>query len=104
MKRWISERFGWVEPTRVDVHGPGCLVGERLVKGGRCAVTFERGDRRVVVEAGAAELAAMLEEAHRRVAAVAEQERRHQAMRAVGRRMNEQLADLRAAAFRALGG
>lgn len=101
--RWVAERFGRVEPTRVDVHGPGCVVGDRLVKSGRCAVTFERGDRRVVVEADAESLAGMLAEAHTRVARVAEQQQRLEAMRAVGRRMDETLAAVRAAARRALG-
>lgn len=101
--RWVTERFGRVEPTRVDVHGPGCVVGDRLVKAGRCAVTFERGDRRVVVEADVESLAGMLAEAHARVARVAERERGRRAMLAIGRRVGEQMAVLRESARRALG-
>lgn len=102
--RWIADRFGgWVTPTRVDVHGPGCLVGDRLVRPGRCAVTFEQGGRRVVVEADAGDLAAMLAETQRRVARVAEQERTQEALRAVGRSVHQRVAAVRAAARRALG-
>lgn len=64
---WQRRELGAMEPVFVRVWAPGSKVGDRFIRPGRVAVTWEDHTGRVLVEADYASLGAMLEEAARRV-------------------------------------